>query len=177
MAQDLKSHSDSLKFIINRYDSYYSGINFKARFYTGLATFIITAFIYKVEYLTNSISIKCWLYIQYGLISVTLALCFFILFKLTSSVMPYLEIGKENGIKDHSLIFFEEVADYQSAKQYKEALSKDEYDINTDLANQAYLLAQGLSKKFKKLKHATHALYATGVTVILVLIIKLISLS
>lgn len=165
---------ETLKFIIERYDSYFNSVNIKARFLIGLATFIVATFIYKINYFTNSLSNDCLIYLQYVLIGIVLITCFFIIYKVSASVFPYLENDISDSKKSTSLIFFEDVAKIDDAEVYKEKFYEDEhYDLEVDLAEQVLILARGLNKKFKRIREATIALYVAVGAIILISVIKI----
>lgn len=137
---------DRLIFTINRYDHFYDSVNNKGNVILGLSTFITGATI--VGYPTLSDLEICSMWVRLNLIAVILFGVASIATLLLASV-PYLTQ------KSNSLFYFGSVSSLTSG-EFKEASSamNEESELE-DLREQAFLLASGLTGKFKKLKTAT----------------------
>lgn len=155
-----KEKIEQLRTNINRYDSYYDSVNTKARFVMFFAVFIIGTVILQANKFVEGITNSCLLYAQVISIIVVLLCCFFLLILIINSIFPYLDNGNNDLIDKTSLIYFGDVANSGSIKNYQErVVAEDLESMIDDLSQQCYLLSKGLKGKFENLKRAYTALY------------------
>ena len=155
-------NSENLKYVINRYDQYYSNINNKGSVYLALNTFILSGAISGYYVLEKANEITTWIQILF----ITGILVNFVsLFMTLMAIHPFLNNG--NGLTQKSILFFGDVSN-QSLTNYTKSMKKIKPKKWTqDLINQAYMLAQGLNTKFYRLKLATVFLLLQGAIIII----------
>lgn len=153
--------TENLKYLIGRYDQYYSNVNNKGSVYLALNTFILSGAIsgYYVLLKANEVT---WFISTLFIIGVVINLSS--LFVTLMAVHPFLKNG--SGFTQKSILFFGDVSN-QSLTDYKKSMKKlKNKKWNQDLINQSYMLAQGLKTKFYRLKLATIFLLIQGVIII-----------
>lgn len=174
MDGDVRQKIEQLGTNIARYDSYYDSVNTKARFIMIFAVFIIGTVIIKADSFVESVNPAWLLYPQYVALGILLLCCFYILILVVSSVFPYLEDGNADKEENTSLIFFGDVANSGSKKNYLDRIiAQNDESLIEDLARQCFVLAEGLDTKFKKLKRAYIALYVIVGSLFVITIVKL----
>lgn len=157
--------SDLSKFIINRFDTYYNGVNTKCNFYLALNTFLIGGTITTYGFLLNKISLnqfhKCLLITIVILALLGIAITLF-------AVQPYLRSG--NSKKYQSLFFFGSISSMKEKEFCEEFHSMTDEKVSEDLSCQAYQLAQGLSSKYRYLTWVGNCL---GLNFLLIIILSI----
>lgn len=138
------------KFIIDRFDHYYDGVNNKGAFYIGLNTFIFGGICIGYLSLHSHVEAKivCWVLLT-GLILSNLLSIFY----TVQALMPFL-IDNHTNEKRYSLIYFGSIAKHELShfkEKFKEA---DENSVLDDIIEQSHCLATGLQKKYSYLKRA-----------------------
>lgn len=173
MTENNKQLIDQLRANITRYDAYYNSVNTKARFIMIFAVFIIGTVILKSDSFIHDVS-PVWVWgILLTALGILLLSSFFILILVVSSVSPYLEDGNADKEENTSIIFFRDVANSGSKKNYLDRVTaQSEESMIEDLSRQCFILADGLDKKFRKLKKAYIALYVIIGCLFVVTIIK-----
>jgi len=133
--------------IIERFDSYYSGINNKGTFILAVNTLIISGFLIGVKDLLSFIDedqLQCFkllLTITIFISLISMALTFL-------AIIPFFKTHKD------SFWFFNSVAN-QSKDLFLEKIdSQDSKDEIRDINEQIYFLAKGLKSKHIKVKAA-----------------------
>lgn len=145
--------------VIDRFDTYIGSTNSKTAIIVAFNTFVITGIILKWSDIGNLfigypklISLTNFLLIVAALSS-TVSLWF--VFK---SVDPFLE-SPERPTQYTSAIFFGHVSKFQSPEDYATHLTQmDAEGLFSDLANQAHVLSQGTSNKFRYLHWSTETI-------------------
>jgi len=137
--------------IIERFDSYYSGINNKGAFLLAFNTFLIGAFLVGYKDLINLIEcrFKCEFNLMIGLImicSIT-SMVFTII-----SMIPYLDSKGTTGRKSNW--FFNDIATDDKEIFFERINNSLENDTINDLNNQIFELSKGLRKKHQFVKVA-----------------------
>ena len=93
-------------------------------------------------------------------------------FFVVKAVYPFLHSSNSSKDKYHSHIFFNSVSEFKDGNEYFSSLNKKtDKEFDSDLANQAYLLAKGLKKKYKYLQLAMTFVYIEMLLMIGVLLI------
>lgn len=138
------------KFIIERFDHYYDGVNNKGAFYIGLNTFIFGGICVGYLSLYNNVSGGAVLWVLFAglVVNNVLSVLYTIL-----ALMPFLRDNHSYEEKP-SLIFFGGIAKHPSSYFREKFHKTDEASIVDDLVQQAYCLARGLNQKYKFLKRA-----------------------
>lgn len=145
---------------IGRYDSYYDSVNTKARFLMFFAVFIIGTVILQANKFADGITNSCLLYAQVSSIIIVLLCCFYLLILIIKSIFPYLDNGNKDLTEKTSLIYFGDVANSGSIKNYQDRVKAEDLEsMIDDLSQQCYLLSKGLRDKFGNIKRAYTALY------------------
>lgn len=168
----MEKRTENTKFIITRFDNYISQANVKGNFLLAFNTFLIGAIIANyskiivfVKCPTTVIVLNCILIIMFILSLVT---AFFVV----KAVYPFLHSSNSSKDKYHSHIFFNSVSEFKDGNEYFSSLNKHtDKEFDSDLANQAYLLAKGLKKKYKYLQLAMTFVYIEMLLMIGVLLI------
>jgi hypothetical protein len=168
-------NKDHTKFLIQRYDAYYSSVNTKGAFMLAFNTFLAGAMVTSYKDIAPQLEPgagKTWfiilllLLITLSLISITL---------IVKAIYPYLRSGNSTQDKYHSLIFFKSVAEYSSIEKFqKEYSEQTEENITADMEKQVYELAKGLKSKYNLLSIAGWFIYAE-IILLLPLLILIIS--
>ena len=136
---------ERLKYSMSRFDHYYDSVNNKSAIVLGLSTFIVGALVascpmlYKYVEVLWSISILYYSCIGLGLSAM--------LVMIIASI-PFL---KEDG---SSVLFFLSIAKTEYVEFASTSAKLTEDEELDDLRKQNYILARGLTGKFKKLKIA-----------------------
>jgi hypothetical protein len=138
------------KFIIDRYDHYNDSVNNKSAFFIALNTFLLGGlFVGFVNFhrdmeMTRSL---WYLPIVFGLSSILST----ILIVIASN--PFLVSGNKEA-RRRSLIFFGSVAEYKRENYLQAFTQQDDDRLTEDTVNQAWILATGLTSKYRKLRIA-----------------------
>lgn len=137
--------------IIERFDSYYSGINNKGAFLLAFNTFLLGSFIVGYKDLINIIGS---LYIcVFNLMIGILMICSIISMIYTIiSMIPFLD-SKSNDERK-SVWFFNDIATEDKIVLFERIDNSKEEEITADLNNQIYELSKGLKKKHQFVKIA-----------------------
>lgn len=150
---------ENLKYIITRYDNYINFSNVKGSFIVTLNTFIVGAVLVNRGFILEKIDCKYISFYNFLL----LLLCssaLVILFFTIRALFPYSISGNSSKDEYHSHIYFGSVSKFESAKEYISSLSKiDDNKFEEDLASQAYIIAIGLTRKYKMLDISMYAIY------------------
>lgn len=137
--------------IIERFDSYYSGINNKGAFLLSFNTFLIGAFIVGYKDILGLVACanKC----QFNLLIGSLLLLSIISMVLTIiSIIPFLKPSIKNDKKSNW--FFKDVAIDKKQDFFDRINNSSPEEQETDLNNQIYVLAKGLRMKYLLIKLA-----------------------
>lgn len=137
--------------IIERFDSYFSGINNKGAFLLAFNTFLIGAFIVGYKDLINTIG--CQYKCEFNLLIGLLVACSITSMVFTIiSMIPYLD---SKGVGDRkSNWFFNDIATDDKETFFDRINNSLESEIITDLNNQIFELAKGLKRKHRIVKIA-----------------------
>lgn len=165
-----KEKYEHAKFIIERFDHYYDGVNNKGTFYIGLNTFIFGGICVGYLSLHDKVDANFvfWALFDGLIICNALSIFFTVL-----AIMPFL---KDNQHKEElpSLVYFGGIAKHELAHYKEKFLNANTNGMLDDLVQQVYCLATGLDSKYKKLKKASHFVVAQFILMLplLYLIIK-----
>ena len=148
----MEKQTDNTKFIILRFDNYISQANVKGNFLLAFNTFLIGGILSNYSKITDLVFCPIMLIILNIAICILFTLCIFTSFFVIRAVYPFLNSNNSSKEKYHSHVFFNSVSEFNEGKEYFNSLTEltdDQFD--SDLANQAFLLATGLKKKYKYL--------------------------
>jgi hypothetical protein len=158
------------KFIVERFDHYYDGVNNKGSFYIGLNTFIFGGICVGYLNLHDKTNANFWIWIFF----VGLVICNGLsIFFTIRALMPFLK-DTHRKTESPSLIYFGGIARHE-LPYFKEKFNAANADsLLDDLIQQAHCLAIGLDSKYKNLKRASHFVVAQFIVMLplLFLIIK-----
>ena len=170
----MEKKGENLKYIITRYDNYVNFSNVKGSFIVTLNTFIVGAVLVNRTFISEKINVDYHTFFEILL----LVLCFaalIILFFTIRALFPYSISGDSSKDEYHSHIYFGSVSKFESAKEYISSLSKiDDNKFEEDLATQAYILARGVTKKYKMLDISMYIIYFELVIFIAIFVLILI---
>jgi hypothetical protein len=161
---------DHAKFIVERFDHYYDGVNNKGSFYIGLNTFIFGGICVGYLSLHDKVDANIWLWMLFGALIIFNILS--ILFTV-KALMPFLKDNNERGDVP-SMIYFGGIARHE-VSYFKEKFQNSTTDsMLEDLVEQAHCLAKGLMIKYKNLRKASQFVVAQFIVMLplLFLIIK-----
>ncbi len=151
-----KETYEHAKFIIDRYDHYNDSVNNKSAFFIALNTFLLgglfVGFVNFYRDMEMPHTLWCLL-ILFGLCSILSTM----LTVIASN--PFLVSGNK-GAKRRSLIFFGSVSEYNRENYVEAFLKQGEDRMTEDAVSQAWLLATGLTAKYRKLRVAGWLLIA-----------------
>ena len=137
--------------IIERFDSYYSGINNKGAFLLAFNTFLIGAFIVGYKEILDLITCceRCFFNLLIGII---LLLSILSMIYTIIAIKPYLKSSEVGQSKSNW--FFNDIA-LENKQDFFDRINgtSDKQQID-DLNNQIYELSKGLRKKHKLIKTA-----------------------
>lgn len=135
--------------IIERYDTYFSGINNKGAFILALNTLIISGFLIGIKDMKSLVSCSEFCFFD---ITVGFAILFSIISMLftISAIIPYLNSSKK------SFWFFNDVANRTIEDFTSEIDTQNAESLKTDINEQIYYLADGLKKKHRKIQIALY---------------------
>lgn len=158
------------KFIVERFDHYYDGVNNKGSFYIGLNTFIFGGVCVGYLSLHDKVDANIWLWILFGALIIfnTLSILFTV-----KALMPFLKDNHQRSDVP-SMIYFGGIARHELS-YFKEKFQNSTSDsMLDDLIQQAHCLAHGLDRKYKNLKKASQFVVAQFIAMLplLFLIIK-----
>jgi len=138
-----------LKFILQRIDHYYNGVNLKGTFFLGVNTFILGGCLasFQSDGVVNTYDI--WLLLSFLLVVLlSLISVAFVLW----AILPFLNHGKSYDYE--SIIFFGSIAN-RSFKQFHqevEQISTDSFE--KDITRQIHILSAGLQSKYIRIRNA-----------------------
>lgn len=156
------SKYEHAKFIIERFDHYYDGVNNKGTFYIGLNTFIFGGICVGYLSLHDKLMSNLFIWIPFSVLVICNALSTFF---TIMALMPFLK-GNHQKLELPSLVYFGGIAKHQLS-YFKEKFEKaDEKALLDDLVQQAYCLAKGLDGKYKKLRLAGCCVVAQFLTML-----------
>ncbi len=141
--------------IIQRYDTYFGATNAKASFLIAFNTFILGLVVVQAASVdlvgaAHSTGRTVFIVLCLAAVVATLASLACVLFV----VIPYMKSNRLPGTY-HSIIFYADVADHESAERYQEQVATyNEEKFREDLTRQVHVLARGLRDKFALLRQA-----------------------
>jgi len=137
--------------IIERFDSYYSGLNNKGAFLLSFNTFLIGAFLvgYKDIFELITFYNKCLFKILVGSL---LFLSIISMILTIISIRPYLKPSIDNDKKSNW--FFNDVITDKKQDFFERINNSSSEEQESDLNNQIYVLAKGLRMKHLLIKAA-----------------------
>ena len=137
--------------IIERFDSYFAGINNKGAFLLAFNTFLLGAFIVSYKDLVEQIDCSIlWIFnLLIGLISLTSIVC---RVWTIIEIMPYLKSTKIKNEKSN--LFFNDIATEDKNSFFERINNTDEKKQIVDLNNQIHELSKGLRNKHILIKTA-----------------------
>ena len=146
---------EQLKFIIQRVDHYYNGVNLKGTFFLGINTFLLGICLSAIHSVAEKNS-EGMLQLHIVLTLITLASLISI-FAVLMAILPFLQNGHSGEYK--SRIFFGSIAKYKNAEGFIDDIDNaDDSGFIDDLARQTYTLSKGLKSKSIKIRTAGIAL-------------------
>lgn len=164
--------TDNTKFIISRFDTYISQANVKGNFLLAFNTFLIGGLITNYTKITSLIKCPKLLIMLNLILALMFVLSIVTAFFVIRAVYPFLNSSNSSKEKYHSHIFFNSVSEFKDGNEYFDSLSNHtDEQFNSDLANQAYLLAKGCQKKYKNIQLAMIFIYLEMLLMLLVLLI------
>jgi len=137
---------------ISRLDTQYSNTNVKATILSAYYVFIISSIILKYKDILPEYCVHPIIYWILSFVIVIITFTSLIALFFTFQVVhPYRKsYYKQNNYSSN--IFFEHICLYGNPDDFRDKIyALSEKDIETDIINQIYSLALGLSKKFQKL--------------------------
>ena len=146
---------EQLKFIIQRVDHYYNGVNLKGTFFLGINTFILGICLTAI----SSVAEKGpeGMFQLYIVLSIITLASLISIFSVLLAFLPFLKNGHSEGYK--SRIFFGSITNYKNAEHFSAEIDEmDEPNFIDDLAKQTYILSKGLKSKSIKIRTAGIAL-------------------
>lgn len=152
---------ERLKFIMQRIDHYYNGVNTKGTFFLGVNTFILGGCLAAFQSTEVAQVSNIWLTINFLLIAVTGLLSIaFVLW----AILPFLSTGSSYDYE--SVIFFGVIAK-KEFKDFKKSIDECSSDaFSDDMTRQIHILAGGLRAKYAKVRNAGFLLFAAVLLVI-----------
>lgn len=157
----MEKKSDNLKYILTRYDNYINASNVKGTFIVSLNTFIVGCIIINrrplVDIFVNSKVLQTSINVLIYLICI---LALGIIVSTILALFPYLKSGNSSKDNYHSHIYYGSVESFSSAEEYIKSFEKlDDASFNHDLANQVWIVAKGVSRKYKFLNYSMIIIY------------------
>jgi hypothetical protein len=167
----MEKERDHTKFIIQRFDTFIAGANTKGNFLLAFNIFLSGGIITNYDKLVILIEDNCSIfYLNLGLI-VLFIVALISTALIIRATYPFLASGNSSKDKYHSCIFFQSISEYASDKSFAEVYQKQaDGQVDEDLARQAYILATGLSSKYKYLTWAMKLIYIELVLLFVILI-------
>jgi hypothetical protein len=164
---------DILKFIIQRFDSYYNASNTKGSFFMGFSTFLCGALIASYKNLVTLIDPNRHSAVtMFNVLTIILIfLCLVSIIIVCIAIKPYLSSGNSSKEKYHSMIFFGSISEYDIEDFAKKAKTYTQEELQEDLSKQACILAKGLSKKYNLLFWASWLIPIKAALIISILLI------
>lgn len=161
------NQQEQLKFLIDRFDHYYDSINNKGNAMLVINTFsiggiaaIYTALHQDVIWTT---SLLCYGFLLCLIWGVALILT-------TWALLPYKKSAS------NSLVYFGDISNFTEANFLQKFSEQLDEDVTDDLKQQVYLLAKGLTFKFKIIRWATYLMFISYGVLFLAAITLLINL-
>lgn len=159
------------KYILSRFDHYIEGANSKGNFLLAFSAFL---FGFIMTSFNDIISFN-----QHAAMNLTLVLLIAILLIglvsiafTIAAVYPFLKTNNSSSKEDHSLVFFNSIAEMPEddfLKKYKEQKVKK---VRKDLAKQIYAVSTGLKVKYRRVSWAIRLVFVQLVLLLLIIIIK-----
>ena len=135
--------------IINRFDHYISVTNSKATLVIAFNTFIISAMVMKSSEILKNYSNKTISSIISIIVLIICLSALTSLFFTFKAINPFLKSPKRTS-EYHSHIYFDHIVEFNNEDSFYDSCKKNnDCDINKDLSYQIFILAKGMSEKFK----------------------------
>lgn len=168
----MEKATENTKFIIARFDNYISQANVKGNFLLAFNTFLIGGIIANYAKIIEFVKCPTILMVLNVILIIMFILSIVTAFFVIKAVYPFLHSSNSSKEKYHSHIFFNSVSEFKDGNEYFSSLTNHtEEQFDSDLANQAYLLAKGLKKKYKYLQYAMIFVYIEMLLMLGVLLI------
>lgn len=143
-----------LKYLLSRFDTYYTAVNVKSNFLLAFNTFFGGAIILSRDNILSLATKDCSLFLN-----VSLAIFFLLTLISTGFIIlainPFLSHGSKHGDGYASLLFFGSVSKLTFNEFESRVKEADQEIINRDFTKQIHLLSKGLSTKYNRLKIAS----------------------
>jgi hypothetical protein len=167
---------DVLKFIIQRFDSYYNASNTKGSFFLGFSTFLCGAIVASYKSLLTLIEPgNTGVILFFNILTISIiCLCSISILIVCIAIKPYLTSGNSSKEKYHSLIFFGSIAEYDEDEYAQKVKDYSDDELLEDMSKQACILAKGLSKKYNLLFWASWLIPVKILLIIILIIIVIL---
>ena len=140
---------DKLKFVMQRIDNYYNGVNGKGSFFLGVNTFVLGGCIAAFQARGMLGSESLWLNLNFSLITILSLLS---IGDVLRAILPFLTDGHSYDYE--SGIFFGSIAE-ANFKQFKTSSNeRSEADFEEDMLRQIHVLSKGLKRKYIQIRNA-----------------------
>lgn len=168
----MEKATENSKFIIGRFDNYISQANVKGNFLLAFNTFLIGGIISNYGKIIDFVKCPSILMVLNVILIIMFILSIVTAFFVIKAVYPFLHSSNSSKEKYHSHIFFNSVSEFKDGNEYFNSLNNHtDKEFDSDLANQAYLLARALKKKYKYLQLAMIFVYIEMLLMLGVLLI------
>lgn len=171
----MTNERDHSKFIIQRFDIYITGANTKGNFLLAMNTFLIGVIVTNYSKIIELIECSCICkFFNIGIVLLIL-FCLAATIFILKAVYPFLLSGNSSKESYHSHIFFNSIAEFKDVNDFRQSYIKQtDLNIEEDMSQQAYHLANGLKLKYKDLGTAMKFIYAELVLIFLLLILIIV---
>lgn len=136
--------------IFSRFDKYIEVVNSKGTLYLAINTFFIGAVISNIDNLNSSFRLT---EIIITSIATFMILCLISTVLVLLAINPFLKSGTKNGVSS-SVFYYKSVAAYDKDVFISRLQNIPVEELEEDIGNQLYCLAEGLNSKYEKLKWA-----------------------
>jgi len=170
---------EKIKFLentIGRFDSYINSTNNKTSVIIAFNAILIGTALFKFDDLLKLFT-KCQYFQYYAIFVIFLLILFSAISMLFAfrAVSPFLESGEEEGVYT-SLKFFNSIIKMKKEDYIERIRKLSDEEAISDLGQQSYILAKGLSLKMRYLKTSTIFIFLNLLLLIILMLLKLFSI-
>jgi hypothetical protein len=173
---DDKNKIKFLENTISRFDSYIISTNSKISVIIAFNAVLIGTTLFKFDELLKLFT-KCLCFQYFAIFVIFLIILFSAISMLFAfrSVSPFLESGEKEGVYT-SLKFFNSIVKMKREDYIERIRKLSDEEVISDLGQQSYVLAKGLSLKMKYLKISTIFIFLNILLLIILMLLKLFSI-
>lgn len=150
---EISQQMEHAKYVIQRLDQYYEGVNTKGNCYLAVNAFVVTAIITGYGIISGKVNFS---WVVNGLVALSATASLLALVLTILALNPFLGPRRESSYR--SLIFFGSIACTDELEFIQRFTEQTSDGVLKDLIRQIHNLSVGLSTKYAWMRQATYAM-------------------